>query len=237
MLQQWNIRSRAHQCAVSSRPFEDGEKHYTAIYFDTEANGYSRRDVGFDAWEQELAERQPFSFWKSIYSKNAPDERPEIATKESGMALLQHMIEEDDSYTENARYILVLMLERKRILTPTAVKETEQGRMLFYENRKTGDAFIIRDPELRLDEVAGVQEEVATLLGFGGPDSPPPRSSKSKAKSNAEAAPEPAAPVVEESSRNVAEAPAESEPEPAEPEPESEPESAQEVEEEGHAGL
>ena len=61
------------------------------------------------------------------------------------------------------------MLERKRILTPTAQKETEQGKMLFYENRKTGDVFIIRDPELRLDEVEGVQEEVAMLLGFGGP--------------------------------------------------------------------
>jgi len=170
MLQQWNIRSRAHQCAVSERPFADGEKHYTAIYFDPESGGYSRRDVAFDAWEQELAERKPFFFWKSVYVKNAPEERPEITSKESGMSLLQRMIEEDESYTENARYILALMLERKRVLSPMAVKDTEQGRMLFYENKKTGDAFIIRDPELRLDEIAGVQEEVATLLGFSSPE-------------------------------------------------------------------
>ena len=148
------------------------------------------------------------------------------------MSLLQHMIEENEPYTENARYILALMLERKRILTPTAVKETEQGRMLFYENRKTGDAFVIRDPQLRLDEVAGVQEEVATLLGFGGPDSPPPKSSKTKAKGSAEPAPEEVAPTVEEPSTNTAETPAEPESPPA-----SEPESAQEVEEEGHASL
>ena len=232
MLQQWNIRSRAHQCAVTDRPIVEGEKHYTAIYVDPETGGYSRRDVGFDAWAQELAERQPFSFWKSVYTKNAPEERPELATKESGMSLLQHMIEENEPYTENARYILALMLERKRILTPTAVKETEQGRMLFYENRKTGDAFVIRDPQLRLDEVAGVQEEVATLLGFGGPDSPPPKSSKTKAKGSAEPAPEAVAPAVEEPSTNTAETPAEPESPPA-----SEPESAQEVEEEGHASL
>ena len=31
MLQHWNIRSRAHECAVTARPFNDGEKHYTAI--------------------------------------------------------------------------------------------------------------------------------------------------------------------------------------------------------------
>ncbi len=169
MLQQWNIRSRGHQCAVTERPFEDGEKHFTAIYFDPKTSEYTRRDVSADAWEQELAERTPFSFWKSVYEKNAPDHKPEIAPKESALSLLQRLIEEDNPHTEHARYILAAMLERKRVLSPTDRKETEQGIMLFYENKKTGDVFIIRDPELRLDEVAGVQEEVATLLGFGGP--------------------------------------------------------------------
>ena len=41
--------------------------------------------------------------------------------------------------------------------------------MLFYENKKTGEIFIVRDPELKLDEVAQIQEEVATILAFGGP--------------------------------------------------------------------
>jgi hypothetical protein len=41
--------------------------------------------------------------------------------------------------------------------------------MLFYENKKTGEVFIVRDPELRLDELVQVQDEVAMLLGFGGP--------------------------------------------------------------------
>lgn len=191
MLQQWNIRSCAHECAVTGRPFEDGEKHYTAIYFDTEANGYVRRDVSLKAWEQELSERKPFSFWKSVYVKHAPEARPEIASKESAMGLLQRLIEEDESYTENARYILALMLERKRILSPTAAKETEQGRMLFYENKKTGEAFVIRDPELRLDEIESVQEEVATLLGFGAPGTEPP--AKAARTPAPEAAPEPPA--------------------------------------------
>jgi hypothetical protein len=41
--------------------------------------------------------------------------------------------------------------------------------LLLYEHRKSGEVFIVRDPELRLDEIESVQEEVATLLGFGGP--------------------------------------------------------------------
>ena len=169
MIQNWHIRSRSHQCALSGRPFVDGETFHTAIYFDAETNGYMRRDVALDVWEQETSERQPIAYWKSVYSPQMTEERPEVATKENAMSLLQRFIEEDEPRTENARYILALMLERKRILTPTASRETENGKMLFYENKKTGEVVMVRDPELRLDELAVVQEEVAMLLGFGGP--------------------------------------------------------------------
>jgi hypothetical protein len=169
MLQTWHIRSRANECAVSGRHFDEGESFYTAIYFNPELNGYERRDIAEDGWEQELGERSPFSYWKSVYEKVVVEEKPEIAPKESAMGLLQRFIEEDEPATENARYILALMLERKKQILPTAEKEGEQGKMLFYEARKTGDVFIVRDPELRLDELEAVQEEVANLLAFGGP--------------------------------------------------------------------
>lgn len=169
MQQTWNIRSRSRECAVTGRPFDDGEKHYTAIHFDPETSGFSRRDVSLEAWEREVAERKPFSFWKTTYEPPPVEEKPEIAPKESAQQLLQRLIEEDDPKTENARYILALMLERKRQLTPTDVRDTESGRMLFYENKKTGEVFVVRDPELRLDEIEPVQEEVSMLLGFGGP--------------------------------------------------------------------
>lgn len=169
MLQQWNIRSRAHQCAVTGRPFDDGERHYTAIYFDPATGDYTRRDVALDAWKQEIAERKPFSFWRATYEKNIVEAKPELSQKESALDMLQRLVEEGNPATEQARYILAAMLERKRILTPSAEKETEEGRMIFYENKKTGDLYIIRDPELRLDEIASVQEEIAFQLGFGGP--------------------------------------------------------------------
>lgn len=169
MIQNWQIRSRAHVCALSSRPFEEGETFYTAIYFDPETSGYMRRDVALDVWKQELSERKPIAYWKTTYSPQIVEEKPEMATKENAMSLLQRFIEEDEPRTENARYILVLMLERKRVLSPTAIKDTETGKMLFYEAKKTGEVFMVRDPELRLDELVQVQDEVAFLLGFGGP--------------------------------------------------------------------
>lgn len=169
MQQIWSIRSRAHECALTGRPFEDGEVFHTAIHFDPKENGYVRRDVCREAWKEEQAQRKPVAAWKTVYQKVLAEAKPEIAPKESAMELLQRFIEDGDPLTENARYILALMLERKRQISQTAEKEVEGNKMLFYENKKTGQIFIVRDPELRLDEVAQIQEEVATILAFGGP--------------------------------------------------------------------
>ncbi len=169
MQQNWSIRSRAHECALTQRSFEDGESFHTAIYFDPDENGYVRRDVCNEAWTQEIELRKPIASWKTVYQKVLAEAKPEITPKESAQALLQRFIEDGDPRTENARYILALMLERKRQLSQTAEKEVDGNKMLFYENKKTGEIFIVRDPELKLDEIADMQDEVATLLAFGGP--------------------------------------------------------------------
>lgn len=170
MPQIWNIKSRAHECARSGRPFAEGEIFHTAIYFDTKTGEFIRRDVSLDAWPEETAARTPYSYWRAEYVKpEAAKPVVEITGREGPENLLRRLVEEDSPGTENARYILALMLERKKLLAPREVKEGENGRMLLYEHRKTGEVFIIRDPELRLDEIEPVQDEVATLLGFGGP--------------------------------------------------------------------
>lgn len=169
MQQNWNIRSRAHACAVTQRSFEDGDVFHTAIYFDADLNEYARRDICAEAWPTEKEARKPIAAWRTLYQKIEAEAKPEIAPKASAQELLQRFIEEGDPKTENARYILALMLERKRQLVQTAEKEVDGNKMLFYENKKTGEVFIVRDPELKLDEVAQIQEEVATILAFGGP--------------------------------------------------------------------
>lgn len=166
----WNIKSRAHECSRTNRPFEEGERFYTAIYFDTGSGEFQRRDVAESVWAEELAERKPFSYWKAEYVKpESMKPKVEITGRESAEDLLRRFIEEDEEHTEHARYILALMMERKKQLVPKETKETEHGKTIIYEHRKSGEVYIIKDPELRLDELAMVQDEVAMLLGFGGP--------------------------------------------------------------------
>jgi len=60
------------------------------------------------------------------------------------------------------------MLERKRVLKQIKTEEAANGRVLIYEHGVTGDAFIVPDPRLRLDELESVQNEVSTLLQTAG---------------------------------------------------------------------
>jgi len=74
------------------------------------------------------------------------------------------MVEEDEEHTENARYILAVMLERKKLLRETDTQSIPSGILRVYEHRKTGDVYIIKDPQIPLSDVDKVQEEIRELL-------------------------------------------------------------------------
>ena len=178
----WNIRSRAHACAHTGNPFTQGESFYTAL-FDDPANGdLIRRDFSLAAWDDARALAEPFSFWKSTYEPPVSDAKPEVVEKENAESLLRRLIEENSPGSENTRYILAVMLERKKILKHTATRDSDDASFLIYEHPKSGEIYIIRDPELKLDQVEAVQREVSLLLTLGAR---PPQ------ESTPEAAPEP----------------------------------------------
>ena len=164
----WHIRLRSSTCHGSQQPFVDGESFYTAIFRNEEKGEFERRDFCVSAWES-LANNtdnpDPYSFWRTTFE--AAPENPkdkEVVANESAEAMLRRLIEEDDAKSENARYILAVMLERKKIFRQTDVKGNNEARMLFYEHIRSGEVFIVRDPNLKLTEIDTVQEEVARWL-------------------------------------------------------------------------
>ena len=168
MQESWHIRSRARQCAITEKPFEEGQDIVTALFPDPESSGYVRKDFSLDAWEGRGDEEAAFSFWKSTYEPPATDEKEDPMEKEDPETLLRRMVDEDEEHTENVRYILAVMLERKKVLRETDSQTIPSGTLRVYEHRKSGDAFLIRDPNIPLDEVEKVQEEVIMLLEHGG---------------------------------------------------------------------
>src|SRR5437667_7216002 len=158
---EWAIKHRADVCAVTQRPFVPGEYFYTLLYHD--ANGYRREDLSEEAWEKRNENIRPFSFWKSRYEPLRPKAAEPVA-KENAEQLFRRLMASDNP-PANACYVLAGMLERKRVLKQVKTESRNRGRrVLIYEQGTTGDVFVVPDPQLRLDEVETVQNEVAELL-------------------------------------------------------------------------
>ena len=81
--------------------------------------------------------------------------------------MLRQLIETEDEENRNVIYILAVMLERKRILAERDVHTRDDGvKLRVYEHKKSGEVFLIPDPELKLAELEVVQEDVARRLGW-----------------------------------------------------------------------
>jgi len=161
MQSDWNIKGRSHQCSKTGREFEEGEFFYTLLFRDE--GGYRREDLCEQAWDERNDNIQPFSFWRSRHE--APPAAPaETLRKEDAEDLLRRLIGEQDPAHANARYILALMLERKRRLRPI---ESGDPDTLVYEHVGSGETFVIQNPHLGFDQIPAVQREVSALLGEG----------------------------------------------------------------------
>lgn len=156
---EWPIKHRADACAMTNRPFAEGEQFYTLLF--REGNGFRREDLSEEAWASRNENIRPFSFWKTRYEP-PPAAPPEALAKENAEELLRRLLAENRQ--PNACYVLAVMLERKRVLKQVRTEEAERGPVLVYEHARNGDVFIVPNVQLRLDELETLQNEVAHLL-------------------------------------------------------------------------
>lgn len=165
----WNIQSRSHACQACDKPFSDKQPFHTLLF--DQKRAYQRLDVCDTCWTSQYgvgaSDRKGFiSYWQSVYSVPPPPP-PEPIQKETAESLLRKIIETHEERYTAARFILAVMLERKRLLKVKAQLSENNQRILVYEHVRTGDLFNIPDPDLQLDQLEEVQRDVARLLEHG----------------------------------------------------------------------
>src|SRR5271156_5213575 len=138
LTQEWNIQSRALQCAVSGRPFEKGERVYSALYW--REGQYVRVDLSAEAWKARNDNIEPLSAWQTEFVPPPPP-APEALKKDDAESLLRRLIAANEPGTRNARYILALMLERKKVLRQIERQRQEGVTVLVYEHGPSGDVW------------------------------------------------------------------------------------------------
>lgn len=158
-VENWRVQKCAKSCGACEREFKDKERLFSKLIFDE--GQYVRQDLCRDCWDK----NDPgLSSWKTTFIVPPPPEE-EAVKKENAESLLRRLMAKENEEDLAAIFILTVMLERKKILIERDVRKGEDGqRLRIYEHRKTNESFMVLDPELKLDELESVQEQVVALL-------------------------------------------------------------------------
>ena len=157
----WDIQPRSSACALCQQSFGDKQTYHTLLALTAE--GYARRDL-CSPCVRGASRDGVVSYWQGEYKMPAPLP-PEAIQKETAETLLRKLIESKDPTQVAARYILAVMLERKRILKHRdTVTDASGAELLVYEHAQSGESFTVPDPRLRLDQLEEVQAQVSAML-------------------------------------------------------------------------
>lgn len=160
--QEWDIKPRAVVCGNCQAPFADGQEYVSQLTYGAE--GYARLDCCSACWSKVERTQPVISIWHGVFELPPPPP-PEALKKETAESLLRTLVAKNDPANGNVIFILAVMLERRRILVERDTRKQEDGKLVrVYEQRKTGDTFIVTDPQLHLDQIASVQAEVMAML-------------------------------------------------------------------------
>ena len=152
----WEIKRPLGECSGSGRRIDSGEEYFGALV-ETE-QGLERRDFSADFWEN--TKPNVFCFWKSRLA--APDQKKRLfVDDEMLMAFFERLAHETEPDKVNFRFVLALVLMRKRRLKYDATKTTD-GQEIWCL-RVTGDKQIVEVVNPHLDE--GQIEQLSSQIG------------------------------------------------------------------------
>lgn len=159
----WEVKPRAHKCTASGEAF--AEKEFLMSRLINGPQGMLREDYKLAAWDKEKQQSALF-YWKTQY--RLPPAKKEAAFREENAdELLRQLVEEKDEANINTIFLLAVMLERKRLFIERGIQRDPEGRPVrIYEHKESGETFLIPDPELGIDQIDTVQQEVALKLGW-----------------------------------------------------------------------
>lgn len=155
----WVINKPLGECCGTGRQIEPGEEYYGAL-IETE-EGLERRDFSAEYWEKEKPEA--FCFWKTKLPD--PETKKELFVSDDMlMAFFERLAVETDPEKVNFRFVLALVLMRKRRLKYDAT--TMEGTKEIWRLRIVGQKEMaeVVNPHLADEQIEQLTAQIGQIL-------------------------------------------------------------------------
>jgi hypothetical protein len=158
-MDEWVIDKPLGQCSATGRQIQPGEEYYATLV-ETE-QGFARRDFSTEAWTQQKPE--VFCYWKTKLP--TPDQKKQVFVDEDMlMAFFERLAVETEQEKINFRFVLALVLMRKRRLKYDSSKN-DDGKDI-WRLRITGsqDFVDVVNPNLDESQIAQLTSQIGQIL-------------------------------------------------------------------------
>ena len=157
----YQIQPHTRRCTATGRELRPGERYYTALL--EEGDQFVRQDFSSEAWQGPPA--GAFSFWTGRVPETNEPNKPRFDDD-----VLEECFARLEGQTEpsrvNFRYVVALLLiRRKRFRFEQTIDEAGVEKLQLSNNR-TGDRYLVMNPQLTDEQMAEVQSEVFRVLGW-----------------------------------------------------------------------
>ncbi len=160
MMDEWEIEKPLGQCYGSGRKIEYSEEYFAAL---VETNqGLQRRDFCAEYWQEQKPE--VFCYWKTKLPH--PDQKKQIfVDDEMLMAFFERLAEESKQEKVNFRFVLALILMRKRRLKYDSSKIVE-GKEIWRLRIVGSDREFIEviNPNLDEEQIEQLSSQLSQIL-------------------------------------------------------------------------
>jgi hypothetical protein len=157
----YDVPRPAGVCAVSGRAIGPGEKFF-AIVRETPM-GLERLDVSPEAWA-DFDRRDLLGFWQATMPRPEHKPRKLFVDDEVLATLFERLADTSEQAKLNFRFVLGLILMRKRIIIYETTRQ-EEGRDVWVVRLKgREDRLDLVDPKLTEAQVAEVSQQLGDIL-------------------------------------------------------------------------
>ena len=158
-MEQWEVKRGSGLCAGTGSKFGPGQEYYAAL-IDIEG-GFERRDYSIEYWDGH--ELKVYSFWKTRVPL-ANQKKKLFVDDDVLINFFERLAGEEEQIKVNFRFVLALILMRKRILKYEDShreddKEIWQMRLV----RETKIREVI-NPKLDNEQIEQVSQELSSIL-------------------------------------------------------------------------
>ncbi|MCK5000156.1 MAG: hypothetical protein KAS23_11490 [Anaerohalosphaera sp.] len=156
---EWEIKRALGQCSGTGEEFQVGQEYFAALV-DT-AEGFERRDYSIEYWEREKPET--YCFWKT--KMEDPQQKKKMFIDDDMlMAFFERLAEETDQDKINFRFVLTLILMRKRKLkynSSRIVDSREIWTLKVAGEKRTVDVI---NPHLNEEQIEQLSSQMGEIM-------------------------------------------------------------------------